>query len=102
MKAFEATGGPSQLPKKLRYMTVLTDLQSPISGASWLVSIPVKGYIQCSDKCHFVTWTTWQPSESASLFDVVHMGLASHAEFLADMDMALFHGDSEIVVGARR
>ena len=83
--AFETTGGLLKLPKVLRYMTVLADLRSPISGASGLVSIPIKGYIQCGDKCDHAAWKKWQPN---FLFDVVHMGLASHAEFLADMDMA--------------
>ena len=43
-EAFVATKGPRTLPTVLRYMTVLADLRSPISGATGLVSIPIKGY----------------------------------------------------------
>jgi len=62
-------------------MTVLADLRSPISGATGLVSIPIKGYIQCR-QCDSIRWLNWQPTFD---YDVVHMGLASNAEFLADM-----------------
>ncbi len=81
MEAFVATGGPRTLPTVLRYMTVLADLRSPISGATGLLSIPIKGYIQCC-QCDFIRWLNWQPTFD---YDVVHMGLASNAEFLADM-----------------
>jgi len=80
-EAFVATGGPRTLPTVLRYMTVLADLRSPISGATGLVSIPIKGYIQCR-QCDSIRWLNWQPTFD---YDVVHMGLASNAEFLADM-----------------
>ena len=60
MKVFEATGGPQTLPKVLRYMTLLANLRSPISGACGLVSIPVKGYIQCSRQCNYLMWPKWQ------------------------------------------
>jgi hypothetical protein len=80
-EAFVATGGPRTLPTVLQYMTVLADLRSPISGATGLVSIPIKGYIQCR-QCDSIRWLNWQPTFD---YDVVHMGLASNAEFLADM-----------------
>ena len=80
-EAFVATGGPRTLPTGLLYMTVLADLHSPISGTTGLVSIPIKGYIQCR-QCDSIRWLNWQPTFD---YDVVHMGLASNAEFLADM-----------------
>ena len=62
-------------------MTLLADLRSPISGATGLLSIPIMGYIQCR-QCDSILWLNWQPTFN---YDVVHTGLASNAEFLADM-----------------
>lgn len=80
-KAFQdSTGAPGTLPGGMKYMTVLGDLRSPISGAMGRVKIPIRGYIQCPSK--WERWLTWQRTFR---FEVVQSGLGSDEDYQTDM-----------------